>query len=43
MKKTALAVAAVAAFVLVDFAGSAVAAPVQIAPSVSASHTAADL
>jgi hypothetical protein len=40
MKKTALAVAAVAAFVLVDFAGSAVAAPFRIAPSISASHDA---
>ncbi len=40
MKKTALAVVAAAAFVLVDFAGSAVAAPVQIAPSISASHDA---
>jgi hypothetical protein len=40
MKKIAFAVAAVAAFVLVDFAGSAVAAPLQIAPSISASHDA---
>jgi hypothetical protein len=40
MKKTALAVAAVSVFVLVDFAGSAVAAPLQIAPSISAGHNA---
>ncbi len=40
MKKSLFALAAVAAFASVQFAGSAVAAPVHLSPSVTQSHEA---